>query len=260
MKQYGAGGLLRCFDPRPLPAFRLVCFPHAGGTASFFRRWSEALPASAELIAVQYPGREDRIADPFPESVEELADAAADALAPLPTSGLILLGHSLGAAVAYEVAQRLERQGHRPELLVLSARPAPHRQRRETVHEGGDEAILADLRRLGGTDGSLLDDPAIRELVLPSLRADYRLSEEYWPEAELPTLSCAVAGFSAAGDPEATEEEMRSWADVTSGCFDSRVFPGDHFYLRDDAPAVVGEVMRLLGHSATASAGWPSTP
>ncbi|PSK61939.1 putative thioesterase TesA [Micromonospora sp. MH33] len=260
MKQYGAGGLLRCFDPRPLPGFRLVCFPHAGGTAAFFRRWNSALPASAELLAVQYPGREDRLSDPLPATLGELADSAAGALVPLSTAGLILFGHSMGAALAYEVAQRLERAGRPPQLLVVSGRPAPHRQRVETVHVGGDEAILADLRRLGGTDGSLLDDPALRELVLPSLRADYRLIEDYWPADPLPTLSCAVAGFSAAGDTEASDEEMRAWADVTTGRFDSRVFPGDHFYLREAGPAVVGEAMRLLGHSASATAGWPSTP
>ncbi|MCW3819604.1 alpha/beta fold hydrolase [Micromonospora sp. DR5-3] len=260
MKQYGPGGLLRCFDPRPLPGFRLVCFPHAGGTAAFFRRWNAALPASAELYAAQYPGREDRLGDPIPQTLGELADAAAEALVPLSNAGLILFGHSMGAALAYEVAQRLERAGRRPELLVVSGRPAPHRQRVETVHVGGDEAILADLRRLGGTAGTVLDDPALRELVLPSLRADYRLIENYWPSDPLPTLGCAVAGFSAADDTEASDEEMRAWADVTTGRFDSRVFPGDHFYLRDAGPAVVGDMLRLLGHAASVSAGWPSTP
>ena len=28
----------------PCPRAQLVCFPHAGGTANFFRGWSRALP------------------------------------------------------------------------------------------------------------------------------------------------------------------------------------------------------------------------
>jgi pyochelin biosynthetic protein PchC len=256
------GGWLRIPAPRPVPALRLVCFPHAGGTAGFFRRWARWLPASVELVCVQYPGREDRIAEPCMHRMDQLVTEVTAALAPLSDVPFALFGHSLGAAVGYEVAQRLEPHGPAgsPRLLVVSGRPAPHRQRVETVHLGGDEALLADLRRLGATSEELLGDPEIRDLVLPSLRADYEVSESYRPTAPLPTLTTRVAAYLADGDPEVTEAEAAAWAEVTSGPFTLERFPGDHFYLRSDEAAVVARTLRLLHQPATASAGWPSTP
>ena len=40
---------VRRFHPATHPRARLVCFPHAGGSAAYFRPLSAALPASVEL-------------------------------------------------------------------------------------------------------------------------------------------------------------------------------------------------------------------
>ena len=57
----------------PNPRVRLLCFPHAGGAASFFRSWAEFVPDGVEAVAVRYPGREDRLFDPMADSLEDLA-------------------------------------------------------------------------------------------------------------------------------------------------------------------------------------------
>ena len=51
---------------------RLFCFPHAGGSASFYYSWSNIISQDIELVAVQLPGREDRILDPFKNTSEEV--------------------------------------------------------------------------------------------------------------------------------------------------------------------------------------------
>ncbi|WP_354644578.1 thioesterase II family protein [Kitasatospora camelliae] len=61
---------------------RLVCFPHAGGSASYFRPVATALSPRVEVIAVQYPGRQDRRLEPPVDDIGLLADRIADALAP----------------------------------------------------------------------------------------------------------------------------------------------------------------------------------
>ena len=55
----------------------LVCFPHAGGAAGFFHDWAALTPPWLDVLAVQYPGRQDRLNDPCPATLEELADLAA---------------------------------------------------------------------------------------------------------------------------------------------------------------------------------------
>lgn len=99
---------VRPFRLTPMPRLRLACFPHAGGSASFFRSWSERLPPDIDLLALQYPGREDRFNEAPATRLEDLADGAALALRDFADAPLALFGHSLGAALAYETALRLE--------------------------------------------------------------------------------------------------------------------------------------------------------
>ena len=111
------------------PRLRLVCFPHAGGTPAAFRGWADRLPPEVELLIACYPGRHNRFADPLWTRMEPLADEAAAALLRLPDVPTALFGHSMGAAVAYEAAVRLQAAGRPPLRLFVSGHPAPHRER-----------------------------------------------------------------------------------------------------------------------------------
>ncbi|MFB7508659.1 thioesterase domain-containing protein, partial [Streptomyces broussonetiae] len=46
---------IRRYHPRPDAAARLVCLPHAGGSATFYHPVSAGLPESVDVLAVQYP-------------------------------------------------------------------------------------------------------------------------------------------------------------------------------------------------------------
>ena len=65
---------IRNFRPAPEAGMRLVCFPHAGGSASYYFPMATALSPEIDVYAVQYPGRQDRHSEPFVESIAELAD------------------------------------------------------------------------------------------------------------------------------------------------------------------------------------------
>ncbi|MET8122425.1 thioesterase domain-containing protein [Micromonospora sp. NPDC005189] len=61
-------------SPGPaVPARRLVCLPHAGGTAQAYRTWQDGVPGDTGVYAVQYPGRQDRLREPPATSIEQLA-------------------------------------------------------------------------------------------------------------------------------------------------------------------------------------------
>lgn len=66
---------IRRFRPVPHPRVRLLCLPHAGGTASAYRAWPQWLPSDVELLAARYPGREDRLTEPSARSMQELVAA-----------------------------------------------------------------------------------------------------------------------------------------------------------------------------------------
>ena len=144
----------------------------------FFRGWSHALPWDVDLLALQYPGREERFGEPCLTSIDALAGPAADALQRYAHAPLVLFGHSLGAALAYEVAARLEARAA-PRCLAVSALPPPHRQRLSDLHLQSDDALVGDVARLSGEHAALLADPEMRALYLPMIRSDYRAIETY---------------------------------------------------------------------------------
>jgi pyochelin biosynthetic protein PchC len=253
--------------PRPVaaPRARLVCFPHAGGTAGFYRSWARLLPADVELLAVQYPGREDRINDPLIGDLGQLADRVAGALSPATGPPLALLGHSLGAKVAYEVALRLAGQaGPRLSGLVVSGHPGPGRERPSAWHLASDDVLCAELRRSGGTPEETLLHPELLGLILPILRNDYQAVETH-RLVPRPALRCPVLAVLGDHDREVTAEDADAWSAVTTGRFTRRVYPGGHFYLADCREALLAEVVSSLwppaaGPSAAPGAGPAATP
>jgi surfactin synthase thioesterase subunit len=231
----------RRYHPAGNAAARLVCLPHAGGSAPFFYPVSATLSPLVDVVAIQYPGRQDRRAEPAIDRIAELADRIHDVLLGQDDSPLTLFGHSMGALVGFEVARRLEASGRIPVRLFASGRRAPSTHRDEAVHLRDDAGILAEIRRMDGTASSVLGDDEMMRAALPALRADYRATETYTCPPRT-TVSCAVTALIGDNDPKTTAEEARAWAEHTTGAFDVRVFPGGHFYLTSQAD----EVIKLL--------------
>ncbi|MFF7726456.1 thioesterase II family protein [Streptomyces sp. NPDC008001] len=240
---------IRRFHPAEQAPVRLVCLPHAGGSASYFFPLSKALSPSVDVLSVQYPGRQDRRADPCIDSIAGLADRTAEILAPAADRPLALFGHSMGAALAFEVALRLEERGTVPVALFVSGRRAPSRHRAETVHLRSDEELVEELRRLSGTDAGMLDNPEVLEMVLPALRADYRAIETYRARPGL-RVGCPVHALTGDADPKATTDEVRDWEHHTTGAFTISVFPGGHFYLNDHQQEIAKIIASAVEYGA----------
>lgn len=235
--------------PQALPSTakrRLVCFPHAGGSATFFFPASAALSPDIEVLAVQYPGRQDRRAEQPIDDLGRLADEIVAALSRTLAGGPALFGHSMGAVVAFEVASRMERDlGAAPAMLVASGRRAPSRYRHETVHRYDDQGLIAELRRLSGTADALLGDAEFLQAILPAIRNDYRAIETYrCPEGAI--VSCPITVFVGDADPKVTLDEAQAWKEHTTAAFDMRVFPGGHFYLADQPERALVALKEVL--------------
>ncbi|GAA2260320.1 thioesterase II family protein [Streptomyces indiaensis] len=218
------------------PARRLVCFPHAGGAASFYRPWGRYLDPSVELTAIQYPGRENRFREPLVPAMDPLASAVAEELLALPELPTVFFGHSMGAAVAYETLLRLEGAGAGHVTRLCVSGRSPDGFAGPAVRT--DDEVVSAVRSLGGTNAAVFSDPDLRELLLPAIRNDYRLIDDYRRRPDAPLLRAAVHALTGDRDPQVTPDQAAGWRAVTSGAFRLTVLKGDHFYLVPEAEQV----------------------
>lgn len=231
---------------------RLICLPHAGGTAWSFAGWADRLPVGTELVAVQYPGRQDRITEEPMAEMFEMAEHVAKALSSLLDRPMFLFGHSMGTGLSYEVARWLERfEGFVMNHVFVSARPAPHRIDGEHRHRLSDEELIAAMRLLGGPDAEVYDHPALLPLILPPLRADLALLDRYRPRRLTP-LRAPLTVFGGEADDTCPVEKLAAWADATAATSQVQLFPGGHHYLREceaDVVRVVSDVITATTHA-----------
>lgn len=235
-------------DFRPGVALRLVCFPHAGAGAAPFMRWLPQMPEHVALCPIRAPGRELVWREPLLRDVPSLADGAFAALATLPPKPTVLLGHSLGAAVAFEVARRMEAAGSPPELLIVSAKPPVHLPSRKPLLSGLPDARFVDAvdETYGGIPPEVRAEPELLAMVLPILRADLSASESYRPVPE-PRLRCPIRVCYGVDDRAVDPAQLPAWGELTQGALDIESFAGGHFYLFDSEPFMRGLRAALAG-------------
>lgn len=239
------------FRPVARPRLRLFCLPYAGAGASAFRDWPRLLPTDVELCAVQLPGRENRIREPVPARIDELLPSLVAAIRPLVDGPFVLFGHSLGAAISYELARGLKAIGRPPSLLCVSGRRAPHVPRgHPPLHGLADVDLKRRIAEMGGTPPEVLAHEELMDFLLPTIRADLRLAETYQRAADR-RLTCPIVAFAGSRDPEAPPSEVETWSDVAGGPFVFHVLDGDHFFPRPH----LGRVTATILEAAEATLG-----
>ncbi|MEV0373759.1 alpha/beta fold hydrolase [Streptomyces sp. NPDC050636] len=234
--------------PDPSAPVRIVCFPHTGGTATFYRPWAKGPdgPGTAEVIAIQPPGRESRANEPAITDLQRLTRLTAMQLTATgdkrPT---ILFGHSGGSIYAFEVCRALAHAGVPPMLLAVSAMAPPDHPYWDTTVE----TLLADpagaYRKLGGDGaipGELEGDTEAMATFRSLINADARLLTGIGmrPVNRLP---CPISAFAAEDDAIAAPRAMQGWQAWTGGPFALHRYPGDHFYIRQQFPAVLADLL-----------------
>jgi surfactin synthase thioesterase subunit len=229
----------RRFRPSRSATARLVCLPHAGGSASFFLPVAAALSPAVDVIAVQYPGRQDRRFEQPLTDVSALAGRIHGILLRQPHLPVTFFGHSLGAVIAFETIRRLDADGHTPVHLFASGRRAPSCQRDESVHLSDDDGIIAEVRRLNGTASSLLGDDDLMRATLPALRADFQAAETYRCAPGV-TVGCSITVLTGDADPKTTIAEGNAWAGHTTSTCTTHIFSGGHFFLTAHATEITG--------------------
>jgi pyochelin biosynthetic protein PchC len=238
-------GCLRRQGGGEQPQVRLICFPWAGGGASAYRRFASLFPGEIETLAVQYPGREDRFEEDKLLRMDSLVKHVLDDLVHIFDRPLVFFGHSMGALVAYEVAQALkQKSGREPRQLIVSGSGSPDNEGsyERCPADASDDDLISNMQRLGGTPPEILGNKKIVHALLPVLRADYEVLDNYSP-VQATRLSCPIIACAGDADPSVSPVSMKAWRQYTTGAYREHWFTGDHFYLNAQ-PKVLARSLR----------------
>jgi medium-chain acyl-[acyl-carrier-protein] hydrolase len=231
---------------RPDAHIRLFCFPHAGGTTDIFSGWAELLGDHVEVALVQLPGRGQRFREPTITDMKLLIDSLKQAILPYDDMPFAFFGHSMGALVAFELSRSLKEHPQQIKHLFLSACPAPQRLPRSQVHKLADAVLIDYLITMGGTPAEILDDHELIKVILPVVRSDFQLVENYQFTNQSP-LQIPLSLCMGESDPKTNIEDISLWGGLFSAGYNTRIFPGSHFYIRSQAINLAAWISANLG-------------
>lgn len=233
--------------PRPGAKMRLFCVPYAGSGAAAYRGWAENV-GDLDVCYVQPPGRENRLGEaPFTSMIELVTDLA-NGVEPLLDRPYALYGHSLGGIVAFELARELRSRGRTEPLhLFASASRAPQLPNPyEPIRHLADLPMLEEIhKRYDSVPIQVMQDPELRELVVPCLRADITMLETYRHLAS-PPLACGITCFGATEDRAVTADAIGAWSIHTQSKFELHMFEGGHLFLQSGRSGLLSAVRAAL--------------
>jgi len=239
---------LQIAKPLARPQLRLFCFAHAGGGASLFRLWNEALPAGVEVCGVQLPGRESRWKEPLISALPPLLNDFVGAILPRLDVPFALYGHSMGALLAFETARELRRRNlPQPRHVLVSGRRAPDLPALAPPIGGLDDQgfIEAMVRQYNGIPEAIRNDAEMLRIFLPILRADISVIETYRWREEAP-LACPLTVFAGIDDISVDFPQLAAWRRFSAGEFRLEFLPGGHFFVQTHRGALLRSLTRDL--------------
>ncbi|HEV3000937.1 MAG TPA: amino acid adenylation domain-containing protein [Solirubrobacteraceae bacterium] len=226
----------------------VVAVPYGGGTAAAYADLARALPAELPLYAVELPGHDAGAGDGALEPFDTIAVRCAEEIRARIDGPIVVYGHCVGAALAYEIARLLEADGADVVGVVFAgAFPSPRLPGRLfdlwarllPVDRLRSDRLYRDLlRATGGLTEEI--DPAEEALRLRALKHDG------WQSQELYTRLChdpdrrrTLHALTVVGErdrvTEFHEERYREWNLLCADTALAVIPDAGHYFLKHQA-------------------------
>jgi surfactin synthase thioesterase subunit len=192
------------------------------------------MPADIDLLPLSLPGHDGRLNEPLSTDLVILAGELSEELSQQALDRpFVLLGHSMGGLLVFEIARALRERGHAmPKLLVVTGCRPPHTivVTRQLSALPDRELIDVLQQRYGGIPPAVRDNRELQALLLPVLRADFQMIETY-RYADGPPLDVPLLVLGGTEDPAVSASDLSEWRRYTTTQCNVRLLPGAHFFL-----------------------------
>jgi medium-chain acyl-[acyl-carrier-protein] hydrolase len=148
----------------------------------------------------------------------------------------------MGAIISFELARQLRRSHNsEPAYLFVSGHRAPQVPNTTPLaHELPDPEFISELEKLG-TSKELLDSPELLAMLLPIIRAEYKLIESY-SYTEEPPFKYPIMAFGGEKDFGVPCEHLEAWKEQTVTEFKVRMLSGDHFFIHAEEAVLLAMI------------------
>lgn len=223
---------------------KLVCFPHAGGQSLAFRELTEALPEDWSVSGIDLPGH-GWAAGPAMSDIPAMAEFCLRHLPSDVLNGAIILGHSLGGCVAFELATRLVAQGTPPRALILSGTRPPHRLADyESFVTMEDSRLLECLIAIGGIPSDWSTEPDLFDHFKSAIRSDLVAFENFAIAQPLTAVPAMILAGTA--DVVCRPEHSFEWTRFCPSCRVEIVRDG-HLFIQSQPGWVADRLLHFVG-------------
>jgi acyl transferase domain-containing protein/surfactin synthase thioesterase subunit/acyl carrier protein len=269
-----AGKWLIAPRPDPKAGIRLFCFPYAGGGLVSFREWAQRFDDTAEVVAVEAPGRGTRINEAAVDNLEEFVAGLLPEMVEWLDRPSAFFGHCLGGLTMFATLRALPKESAHfvkhafacgvrpPQLLKRGGEFEDNLIYDMMLHRDFDakippfaqsDEIFADIIRQFDTPAAdkMLEIPKLRKILLPTIRAEFRMAYNYSHRPVEP-FAFPISSFVGDSDPWVSEDDSAAWAALTRGGFANHVCKGSHFLMADDGDYIVEAIKNALAKSAIA--------
>jgi surfactin synthase thioesterase subunit len=237
--------------PDSAAPLRLYCFHHAGGGASVFAGWQDALGPDVAVQPVQLPGRERRVREPRRTDMAGLAGELDRNLDPYLSQPYACYGHSMGALVAWQLVMARRAAGRRlPEVLLVGAANPPHLPPISAATRGmSSDRLRQWLLDMGGMSDMVVKYPEWADAAVSLLKDDLTLcdSHRYSDYAESPPpLPFPLHAFAGRDDAAVGADVIAGWCRYTRAAGQVHTVPGGHLFFRDSPERFLPLLRSLL--------------
>ena len=152
----------------------------------------------------------------------------------------------MGGLISFELTRLLrQRYNLSPVHLFISARATQLPPSKPNIHHLEDEAFTQEIIRLCGTPQAVLNEKEMMELILPTLKADFKVIETHVYHSQ-PPLNIPITVFGGDVDTELTPEELAAWQEQTTANFELKMFAGGHFFLQSKRSLLLSSICDAL--------------
>jgi len=238
-----------CVIPRPNPTadIKLICIPYAGGSASIYIPWINYLPHNVELVIIQPPGRSSRISETPLDNMSKLINEMGLVLPKILNKPYILFGHSLGSKIAFEIIRKsTSLHIPHPMFFIASGSAGPQKKNnRDITYNLNDDEFISKLEEMDGTPKDVINNKELMSIVLPTLKADFKISETYqFTGNKYFNIPLSVLGGEY--DVDINLDDLKLWQYFFNSTSEITIFSGGHFFINSHKEEVLEKINEII--------------